>query len=449
MALSVKQKIFPYLVVATGCALCLGPITLTFSCAGIFYTPVSEALGVGKGVFSLYMTFFYLAQTLALPFMGRLMERADLRIVLSVAVVLMGAPMALMSQFDSVWDFYLAGAIMGIGDAPILYLAVSTLVGRWFEKRVGFYVGICMAFTGVGGVIFNPIGGAIIASGPEGWRLGYLVFGVLTIAIALPFTLFCVRSWPSDLGMHPVWSKEWCAQAGMPQSDQSGQSDQSSQSVQADRSAQPLQSTQAARPVRSPRRGVTAKEALREPSFYAMLVFAVMVTALVSFYLFFPSYASSLGNEYPQIAALAATLAAATMAGQAIGKVLLGIVGDKSAPAGLLLAGGCGVVSIVVLWLIPNVAPLFLAAGFLYGILYAAETVQMPIMARVIFGTREYPAIYSRISTASSLSGVVFTSAWGFLIEGVGYDVTFVTVLAMLVLLGVSGSFALLRAPKD
>lgn len=430
MALSVKQKIFPYLVVATGCALCLGPITLTFSCAGIFYTPVSEALGVGKGTFALYMTCFYIAQTIALPFMGRLMDRGDLRIVLSVAVVLMGAPLALMSQFDSVWDFYLAGAIMGIGDAPILYLAVSTLVGRWFDRRVGFYVGICMAFTGVGGVIFNPIGGALIASGPEGWRLGYLVFGILTIVIALPFTLFGVRSWPSELGMYPVWSEEWCEQAGVSQP------------------VKPAKPAKAARPARPLRRSVTAKESLRMPSFYAMLVFAVMVTALVSFYLFFPSYASSLGDEYPQIAALAATLAAATMAGQAVGKVLLGAVGDKSALAGLLLAGGCGVASVVVLWLIPNVVPLFLAAGFLYGILYASETVQMPIMARVIFGTREHPAIYSRVSVASSLSGVVFTSAWGFLIEGVGYDATFVVVLAMLGLLVASGTFALLRASR-
>ena len=132
--------------------------------------------------------------------------------------------------------------------------------------------------------------------------------------------------------------------------------------------------------------------------------------------------------------------------GQAVGKVLLGSVGDRSVKAGLIVAVLCGIVGVASLWLLPGMIPLFLCAGFLYGILYAGETVQMPLMARTIFGTREYSAIYSRISTASSLSGVVFASLWGFVIDAAGHGAAFALALAVLLVLLVSGLFALGKA---
>lgn len=203
-----KKSFFPYLVVATGIVGCFAPCALALSCAGIYFTPVSEALGVGRGVFALYLTIMLLSTTFSLPFLGKLMESKDLRVVLSAAVILIGVPLICMSFFNQVWQFYIAGAFMGVGLAVLLILAVPTLVNRWFRKNVGFFIGLCMAFTGIGGVVFNLVGGALIASGPDGWRMGYLVFGVIALVLALPFTLFCVRSYPSDMGLDPVGAEE-------------------------------------------------------------------------------------------------------------------------------------------------------------------------------------------------------------------------------------------------
>lgn len=47
-----KKSIFPYLVVLTGIMCCFGPCAFALSCAGIYFTPVSEALGVGRGAFA-------------------------------------------------------------------------------------------------------------------------------------------------------------------------------------------------------------------------------------------------------------------------------------------------------------------------------------------------------------------------------------------------------------
>ena len=61
-------------VIVVCCCLMMGiNIGLSFSCAGIFYRPVSTDLGVSVGAFGIYMSLMYVASTLMLPLAGKLM----------------------------------------------------------------------------------------------------------------------------------------------------------------------------------------------------------------------------------------------------------------------------------------------------------------------------------------------------------------------------------------
>ncbi|WP_281653723.1 MFS transporter [Eggerthella sinensis] len=408
-----KKSFFPYLVVATGIVGCFAPCALALSCAGIFFTPVSEALGVGRGVFALYLTIMLLATTIALPFEGKLMETKDLRVVLSAAVVLIGVPLVCMSFFNAVWQFYIAGAFMGFGLAALLILSVPTLINRWFRKNVGFYIGLCMAFTGIGGVVFNLVGGAFIASGPDGWRMGYLVFGIIALVVALPFTLFCVRSYPHDIGLEPVGASEAA-------------------------SAAPGAGANA-----SAAEGVTASTAMKTSAFFLVAIFAGFINLAINFYQYLPSYATSL-TQYPDVVAISATLASAAMLGQAIGKVLLGIINDKvNVYAGLFVSTGCGAIGLAVMWLVPGSVPAMLAGGFVFGVFYASATVLAPLMVRTIFGTLEYSTIYSRVAMVGSLAGAFAASVWGFVVDAAGFSNVFIIGIAGAILVAVFGVLAL------
>lgn len=404
-----KKSFFPYLVVATGIIGCFAPCSLALSCAGIFFTPVSDALGVGKGVFALYLTIMLISTTIALPFEGKLMETKDLRIVLSAAVVFIGVPLICMSFFNQVWQFYIAGVFLGIGLAALLILAVPTLINRWFRKNVGFYIGLCMAFTGIGGVVFNLVGGSLIASGPEGWRTGYLVFGIVTLVLALPFTLFCVRSYPKDLGLDPV-GEEFS-------------SDGTAVKIAAE--------------------GVTASAAMRSLAFFMLAIFAGLINLAINFYQYLPSYAVSL-TQFPDVVAISATLASAAMLGQAIGKVVLGIINDKvSVRAGMFVSTGCGVLGLAVMWLVPGSVPAMLAGGFAFGVFYASATVLGPLMTRAVFGTLEYSTIYSRVAMVGSLAGAFGASIWGFIVDAAGFSNVFMIGIAGAILVAVFGVIAL------
>ena len=112
---------------------CFGPCAFALSCAGIYFTPVSEALGVGRAAFALYLTIMLVVAALILPVLGKLFETKDLRVMLSGGVLSIGVPLICMSFFNQVWQFYIAGGIMGVGLAMMLVLTVPTLVNRWFR----------------------------------------------------------------------------------------------------------------------------------------------------------------------------------------------------------------------------------------------------------------------------------------------------------------------------
>ena len=82
------------------------------------------------------------------------------------------------------WQFYVAGAVFGMTLAFLLYLGFPTLLNRWCKTRMGVFIGICSAGSGIGGVLFNPLAGFLITE--YGWRVTYLIFGIIFMVIVTP-----------------------------------------------------------------------------------------------------------------------------------------------------------------------------------------------------------------------------------------------------------------------
>ena len=375
---------YAYAIVASCIAITCLPCALALSCAGIFFTPVSAYFGVPRASFTLYFSIVNIMMMLTLPMAGNHLSKLDARKVLSGATILVGLGLMGMSFGNAMPWFYVCGAIIGVGIAPLIYLSVPTLINAWCVKNVGFFVGLCMAFTGIGGVIFNPIGTAIINSSPEGWRMAYRVFSVITLVGTLPFTLFVVRSKPEDKGLLPYGAEEVATSDG-------------SSALEVD--------------------GIPAERAMKMPAFFALAAFCGIITLNQTIYQFLASYASSFETTLPAIAAASGVVASAAMAGQAIGKVVLGIINDKSVRLGIFFGLGCGVAGVILMWLLPSSLVLMLVGAFLFGVVYAMTTVQTPLLVRSVFGSADYTNIYSRISMVGSLMSAVAAVFWSFVID--------------------------------
>ena len=397
---------FGYAVVFALVVTSFGPLSLGLSCAGIFYPAVAEHLDVGKGVLSYYTSFIWIASMLVLPLFGKLLARIDARACVSGSIVLVALAFVWLSFTNSLVHFYMGAFVIGIAVAMLLFLAPSTLVNRWFKKRAGFYVGLIMAFTGVGGVVWSSVGGMCIDL--FGWSTTYLIFAGISF-LTLPVGVFCIASWPCDKGLVPSGA---CADESV-ESEGSVESDGSNQTVSVD--------------------GVSARRAFRMPSFYVLLVICFTLNIGLYAYIMIPSYMNSipLGLEIPLLGATASSVA---MAGQTLSKVVLGYIGEKKSYIKTIVAVSLGLAGIGFLCVNDATVMTVYVGAFLFGVYYGITNVMMPIFTRRNFGNKEYSAIYSRIAMSASISNIVAALLWGTLIDLTSsYLYMFIGVAALLV----------------
>lgn len=379
-------------------------VGLIMSCAGIFYKPVSEELGIDIGKFGLYMSLNFLFSTLTLSFAGRLMERYSARIILSVSSAVAGTSLMAMSQFNAVWQFYIAGALFGITLAFLLYLGFPTLLNRWFKSRMGIFIGICSTGSGIGGVLFNPIGGYLITN--YGWRATYLIFGVMILLFVTPVLALFLRDYPKDKGLEPYGA-----------------------------AATAVTDSQ----TRNQDMGIEYAKAIRMPVFYGLVVFAFLMNAAATLNVFVPAYVQDIQFSIEE----SSFVASAVMVGVTVGKVALGMINDRSTGWGVMVTTGLGVTGLGLL-LVGYVGIIMsIAGGFLFGWAYAGVSVQTPLLVRSVFGNRNYARIYSNVSMAITVGGAIAAGGWGLLSDTTSFRFILTMGIVFLVVSGGIGLYAL------
>ena len=386
---------FGYLVVAAMVLTSFIPLSLGLSCAGIFYPALSDYLGVERGMLSYYTSVLWIAALVTLPFLGKLLNNKDARLCLTGAVVIIVAAFVWLSFTQALWMFYVAAAAVGVGVAMLLFLAPSTLINRWFAKRAGFLLGIVMAFTGVGGVVWSTVGGILIQE--IGWSATYLVFAALS-ALMIPVTLFMISSRPEDKGLQPYGYEP-------------GESDEPSAAELA---------------------GVPAAQAFKMPVFYLICLMCFLLNIGMYVYFMIPSYATTLdiGVAFPLLGATASSVA---MAGQTVSKLALGAVGEKRPQASTTVALALGIVGVALLAFATGSTIAFYAAAICFGAYYGITNVMMPIFTRKSFGDRDYAQIYSRVSMVASISNAAAAFIWGTVIDAThSYMPMFIGVIALM-----------------
>ena len=347
---------YGYVIVACCCLMMGINIGLTFSCAGIFYQPVSKSLGVPVGEFGLYMSIMYVTSTLMLSVAGTMLEKYSARLLFSLNSLVMGLCFVLMALARHVWEFYLAGGVLGVTLAFLLYLSFPTLVNRWFHTRVGMMIGICSAASGIGGVVFNPIAGKIISE--YGWRWGYGAFAIIIIFVVTPLLALLLRDNPSDKGLLPYGADSGEA------NDASSRNDQTP--------------------------GISFRSAIRMPAFYTTVLFAFLMMGISTLNLFIPGYVSSHGFTLAE----ASLAASAVMAGVTVGKIALGYINDRNCAVGVMVTTLFGVAGLMSVVNSTGSLMMILSGAFLFGWAYAGVTVQTAMLTRTIFGSADYARIY-------------------------------------------------------
>ena len=342
--------------------------------------PVSNSLQVGMGTFTLYFSLMTAAGVCTTPFVGQVIQKIGIaKIILAVAVWGMVC-MFLFSVANALWMFYVIGAMLGLlGGGAINLIANVTLQLYYTTSEAASLIGIVMAGSGVGGMLYSALLPVVLEK--AGIGMAYRVIGIVWFVILVLAVLILGKAQPAATDRNGKAGGE----------------------------------------------GMTRKEALKSPLLYMMVGSVILLTIGSGLAQHWPAVLAEQGHDSVSVAAILSFYSAVLTLGKIAQGILYGKVGIKK---GSTLIYALYILGFVLL-LGGAAYPAFFCIGMGFGIL----TTVVPILSKMIFGQKEFAGIYSFITMSMSIGSFVAIPAWGMVYDTLGsYRPGFIVMCALVVL---------------
>ena len=150
---------------------------------GTLLPEMLPALDISKAQAGAIYSSYFIAYTIFSPLIGRLSDRFDTRIILTVFSLLMGTGAFLMQFAASLWQACLFFGLAGLGCAAC-WAPVMAVMQRWIgDRRRGFILAMVDAGSTIGVMIAGMVIPVLISAGS--WPLGWLVMGVFALVLGV------------------------------------------------------------------------------------------------------------------------------------------------------------------------------------------------------------------------------------------------------------------------
>ena len=174
----------------TGLFVCNGPVLgFTF---GVFLKPIMTDMGWQRGTASFALSFGGIFSALAVPVIGRMMDRWSIRRVALPGLVLYAMLLSLVGLSpSSLLIFTLLFGLAEMTSAIQTPVGYAKAISAWFDGRRGLALGIAMSGVGLGGFVIPQLANVLIER--IGWRGAYVGLALITLAIAFPAVALWIR----------------------------------------------------------------------------------------------------------------------------------------------------------------------------------------------------------------------------------------------------------------
>ena len=363
---------------------------------GVLIDPLVEEYGWSRGGISLAYTLQFLIGIPAVLVVGWFAEKISSRRMVLGGAAIFTIGMLLTATVAHLWQFriYFGVLIGGLGAAPFVVL-LPVLLGRWFNRRFGFALGLMWVTLSLGPAVLSPwLRGSIEA---VGWSRTFITLSLIGGGLILMAGFF-LRENPQEMKLEPY--------GGLPPRPQTEDAD-------------------------SATAGFSLHQVTRTRSFWALTAVhslgcighSVLLAHIVSIATF---------AGIPSITAAGAL--STVFATSAISRFAMSMVAEAKG-ARFTLAVAVLLQTLPTLLLLNASTPwLFYAFAVLFGLGYGGEMVGFPIF------NRQYYGIHSPLNTIYSyqIAGAMLGMAIGGWVGGVLFDWTGVYTWTILVSAGAS-----------
>ena len=196
-----------------------------FYAFGVFFKPIQQEFGWGRGVTSVAFTMFYLVQATSSPFIGRFTDRYGPKRIITLGGLMLGLGLAILSLTTDLPHFYIGYAVAGLGCSSVGLIPVSFIISSWFIKGRGTAIGVASSGMGLGGLVLPPIINLYLIPN-LGWRTAYQILAASSLLSIIVIAQTVIKKNPLDTS-HPenvkstdettssLRSKEWRLNAAL------------------------------------------------------------------------------------------------------------------------------------------------------------------------------------------------------------------------------------------
>jgi len=343
----------------------------------LYVSPVVKELGFSRGQFTLSQSFFALASMVAAFSIGAIIKRIGLRNVLLLGTILTTAALFINSIASQLILFYIAAVLFGFGIIFTTVIPLSNLINNWFVERRSTLIGVIMAATGLGGMVFNPLVQMFIST--YGWRASYRLTAIFVGFICL-IAWFVVRNNPSDIGLVALGAKK-------------------------------SENTAKTEHVKD---GLTQSEAIKSLSFWLVCIAAfLMGFGVQPVIVNIAAHFKDVGIDMTVVATIVGSLYLVA----ALSKLSFGAITDKFGVRPIIIIPSLAFCAGVVALIFARTPVVAAVSAFFIGIAFVIMTIVLPFVTAAAFGTKDYANIFGKFMTLFSLGMVV-----GIILIGVLFD---------------------------
>ena len=399
-------------VVAACCFLALFPGAIFSYGFPVFYIPIREDLMLTDTQVSLIFALSRGEAGVGGPLVGWMVDKFDSRPIVLVFGLMAGVGLLLLSGVESYWIFVLVYVgVVSVGNNSGFGQTFLAVTNRWFVRRRAIGMTLVITCYTAGGAMLVPV----LSRGVEaiGWRDVMLYTGIFVCVVVIPFALLIRRS-PESAGIDLEEVGEAVEQSSGTSSVQSSGQD------------------------------FTVREALRTPTYWAILFassFRISVTSAILVHaipiMVWKGTSEQTGAD---LMALLFFVSIPT-------RLLIGFSGLRLPGQGVLGVGmAVGAVSLLALVLVPGIWIIYpFAVGL--AILEGAAVLNWVLVGN-LFGRRSFATLTGIISVFYSAGMMLSPLFLGWMVDRTGGYTE-----SLLVLTGLYAAsavlFAIARAPKS
>ncbi len=164
---------------------------------------IQADFGVDRGAASLPYTLTMVGFGVGGILMGKLSDRFGVMVPVLGGAIGLGLGFIAAGAATTLWQFSMAqGLLIGLLGTSATFAPLVADTSRWFDRRRGIALAICMSGNYVAGAIWPPVTQHFIDHG--GWREAYTFIGVFCLLTMLPLALVLRRRPPPEAAPVPV-----------------------------------------------------------------------------------------------------------------------------------------------------------------------------------------------------------------------------------------------------